>query len=138
MEMDIRWQQRFQNYRKALSQLQEATDLSKSRELSKLEKQGLIQGFEYTYELAWNTLKDYLTYLGIAGLIGSRDSIREAFNRNLIDDGQIWMEMLKDRNRSAHTYNEEIAEEIVKNILSAYIVQFQQLEKNFSNIEHSE
>ncbi|NOY13030.1 MAG: nucleotidyltransferase [Deltaproteobacteria bacterium] len=138
MEMDIRWQQRFQNYRKALSQLQEATDLSKSRELSKLEKQGLIQRFEYTYELAWNTLKDYLTYLGIAGLIGSRDSIREAFNRNLVDDGQIWMEMLKDRNRSAHTYNEEIAEEIVKNILSAYIVQFQQLEKTFSNIEHSE
>ena len=88
---DIRWQQRFDNYQKALVQLEDAVVLTRNRQLSNLEKQGLIQAFEFTYELAWNTLKDYCVYQGIQNIVGSRDTIREAFNRDLIDDGEAWM-----------------------------------------------
>ncbi|MFC0711553.1 nucleotidyltransferase substrate binding protein [Azorhizophilus paspali] len=113
---DIRWQQRLSNFRKALLQLDEAIELMSQRPLSKLEKQGVIQGFEYSYELGWNTLKDFLVWQGIEGIIGSRDTIREAFSTGLIADGQGWMQMLTDRNRTSHTYNEETAEAILLNI----------------------
>lgn len=118
---DIRWKQRYQNFERALTQLKEAHVLAQTRTLSKLEKQGVIQAFEYTYELAWNTLKDFLTYQGIAGLIGSRDTIREAFRQGLVDDGETWMQMLADRNRTTHTYNEQTAEEIVTRIQANYL-----------------
>lgn len=95
---DIRWKQRFLNYQKALAQLAEAHALNQQRGLSKLEQKGLIQAFEHTYELAWNMLKDYLAYQGIKNLIGSRDTIREAFNRELIDDSEGWMKMLIEQN----------------------------------------
>ena len=117
----IRWQQRFSNFKSALAQLTDANELSKQRSLSRLEKQGLIQAFEFTYELAWNTLKDYLTFQGIPDLIGSRDTTREAFARNLIVDGDGWMMMLADRNRTSHTYNEATAEDIVLHIHSRYV-----------------
>ena len=85
MSTDIRWKQRFDNFGKAFLELREAVDLAAARPLSKLEKQGAIQGFEYTHELAWNVLKDYLEYQGIVGLIGSRDTTRAAFQRGLIE-----------------------------------------------------
>jgi len=113
---DIRWQQRLYNFRRALAQLDEAMILMAERPLSKLEKQGVIQGFEYCYELGWNTLKDFLVWQGIEGLVGSRDAIREGFSRGLIADGTGWMQMLADRNRTSHTYNEETAEAILRNI----------------------
>lgn len=118
---DIRWKQRFENLRKALVQLSDADHLSQQRPLSRLEKQGFIQAFEFTYELAWNTLRDYLTFQGITDLVGSRDATREGFKRNLIADGEGWMMMLTDRNRSSHTYNEATAEEIVQNIHTRYV-----------------
>jgi nucleotidyltransferase substrate binding protein (TIGR01987 family) len=113
---DIRWLQRLQNFRKAMAQLDEAIALMATRELSKLEKQGVIQGFEYSYELGWNTLKDYLVWQGIVGLVGSRDTIREAFSKDLIEDGKGWMQMLADRNRTSHTYDEATAEAILHSI----------------------
>lgn len=118
---DIRSQQRYSNFTKALAQLSEANELSKQRSLSRLEKQGLIQAFEFTYELAWNTLKDYLTFQGIPDLIGSRDTTRESFARNLIVDGDGWMMMLADRNRTAHTDNEATAEDIAQHIHTRYV-----------------
>ena len=118
---DIRWKQRFHNFQKALAQLLDAHRLGQQRPLSPLEKQGLIQAFEYTYELGWNTLKDYLSYQGIPDLIGSRDTTREAFSRNLVADGAGWMNMLIDRNRTSHTYNEATAEEIVQNIHAQHL-----------------
>lgn len=114
--IDVRWQQRLSNFRKVLLQLDEAMELMQQRELSKLEKQGAIQGFEYCYELGWNTLKDFLVWQGIDGIVGSRDTIREAFSKNLISDGHAWMQMLTDRNRTLHAYNEETAEAILTNI----------------------
>lgn len=117
---DIRWQQRFQNFQKAFSLLEEAVMKYKKEGISDLEEQGLIQRFEFTHELAWNVLKDYFEYQGNTDITGSRDATREAFNKGLIDDGEGWMEMIKSRNKSSHTYNEDIAKEIVKNVVELY------------------
>ena len=117
MEQDIRWKQRFSNYTKALSQLQKFIDKGN---LNELEEQGLIQAFEYTYELAWNVMKDYFEYQAEEGIRGSRDAIRLSFNRGLITDGKAWMDMIESRIKSSHTYNEDTAEEIVDKILNTY------------------
>ena len=122
---DIRWQQRFKNYQKALRQLER---FLKETDLNDMEEQGLIQAFEYTYELAWNTIKDYLAYQGIIEVIGSRDAFRIAFNRGLILEGSIWMSMIESRIKSSHTYNEEVAKEILKEIREQYFKLFIQLE----------
>lgn len=124
MTQDIRWQQRLNNYEKALSQLTDAVGLSLQRELSDLEKQGLIQAFEFTHELAWNTLKDFLEYKGQSGIYGSRDATRKAFELELIEDGDSWMQMIQNRNRSSHTYNQKVMQEIIEAILTAYHKQF--------------
>ncbi len=128
---DIRWKQRFDNYCKAFQELKESLELAKNRSLSKLEKQGVIQGFEYTHELAWNLLKDYLEFQGIVGLIGSRDSTREAFKRGLIGDGEIWMEMIKSRNLTSHAYDRETAEQIYTAISSRFFAEFELLHIGF-------
>lgn len=129
MEHDMRWHQRLENYSKALGQLEMAVTLSKERELSDLEEQGLIQAFEFTHELSWNLLKDYLIFQGNSSITGSRDATREAFRLGLISDGENWMEMIKSRNQSSHTYNEGIAEEISSKITENYYQLFKELEE---------
>lgn len=124
-KQDIRWEQRFSNYQKALSQLEKYVEKEK---LSNMERQGLIKAFEFTYELAWNTLKDYLEYQGILELTGSRDAIRQSFKNELIADGNGWMNMLESRNKTSHTYNEETAEEIANAVLTLYYNLFKSLE----------
>jgi len=129
MKNDIRWQQRFANYKKALLTLTDAVELAGQRSLSNLEQQGLIQGFEFTHELAWNVMKDYFVYQGNQMITGSRDAVRESFNKGLIEDGEGWMEMIKSRNLSSHTYNTEVAEQIVDKIITHYyqlFIAFQQ------------
>ncbi|MFV8333136.1 nucleotidyltransferase substrate binding protein [Flavobacterium sp.] len=117
MEEDIRWKQRFENYLIALGQLQKF--IAKGN-LNELEEQGLIQAFEFTHELAWNVMKDYFEYQGNTTITGSRDATREAFQKGLIQDGAQWMEMIKSRNQSTHTYNESTANEIRDRILNYY------------------
>lgn len=117
METDIRWKQRFSNYIKALSQLQKFID---KETLNELEEQGLVQAFEFTHELAWNVMKDYFHYQGNSDITGSRDATREAFQMGLIENGHGWMEMIKSRNQSSHTYNQEIADEIKEKVLFYY------------------
>lgn len=124
---DIRWQQRFANYKKALLQLQSAVELSKQRALSNLEKQGVIQAFEFTHELAWNMLKDYLQDQGNHNIKGSKDTVREAFKVELIAHGEQWMAMIQSRNISSHTYNEHTAEELVNVIINQYFPLFIEL-----------
>lgn len=114
---DIRWKQRFSNYQKAMSQLQKFIDKG---ELNELEEQGLIQAFEYTYELAWGVMKDYYAHQGEMNIAGSRDEIRMAFGRGLIKDGATWMQMITSRIKTSHTYNEELAAEISKKIVNQY------------------
>lgn len=121
---DIRWQQRFQNFLKAFALLEQAVVQYNNEDLSELEEQGLIQRFEFTHELAWNVLKDYFEYQGNADITGSRDATREAFGKGLVSDGEGWMEMIKSRNKSSHTYNEETAKEIVRNVVDWYYLLF--------------
>jgi nucleotidyltransferase substrate binding protein (TIGR01987 family) len=120
MTDDVRWKQRFDNYGRALAQLDRAVELAGQRELTDLEKQGVIQGFEFVHELAWNVLKDYLEYEGIQGLVGSRGAAREAFKRGLVTDGDVWMDMIAKRNLSSHTYNAGVAQELVSQIIERY------------------
>ena len=123
-ELDIRWQQRLANYTKALEQLGNAVATRQQRPLSDLEKQGLIQAFEFTHELAWNVMKDYFAYQGNPAITGSRDAAREAFQKGLIEDGEGWMEMIKSRNQTSHTYQQKIADEIAGLIVERYFPLF--------------
>ena len=124
---DIRWVQRFNHFIKALSQLQEAVALAQQRPLSKLEEQGLIQAFEFTHELAWNTLKDFLEDRGVQNLYGSKDTTREAFRTGLITNGEEWMQMINSRNLTSHTYDEATAAQIVSAIRNTYFAEFEAL-----------
>ncbi len=129
MEKDIRWQQRFSNYRKALSKLAEVAGMETDK-MSALEKEGVIQRFEYTHELAWNTLKDFLSYQGVSSTIfDSRDATREAFAAVLIKEGEKWMEMIKSRNLTSHTYNEDTANDIFVKIVSDFLPCFLELKQ---------
>jgi len=123
-QQDIRWQQRLSNYKKALLQLQSAVELSKQRALSNLEKQGVIQEFEFTHELAWNEFKDYLEDQGNQNVKGSKDATREAFKVDLIADGEQWMAMIQSRNISSHTYDERTADQLVSVIIKQYFPLF--------------
>ena len=136
MEEDIRFRQRFQNYKKALDTMKSAVKLAASRELSNLEKQGVIQGFEYTFELAWNVMKDYLEEQGITGIIGSKNAVRQAFNLGLIEDGQIWMEMIESRNISSHSYDEEIAEKLHQRIMDNFFWQLTAFAEKMTNMDN--
>lgn len=121
---DIRWHQRVQNFNLALQELTEAVELSKQRPLSKLEEQGLIQAFEYNYELAWNCLKDFYEYQGEEDIQGSRDAIRLAFKRGLITNGDLWMSMVRSRALTSHTYNRETSIRVAKDIIEHYFSAF--------------
>ena len=132
---DVRWKQRLANYRRAFKQLSAAVDLAETRPLSELERQGLIQAFEFTHELAWNVMKDYFAYQGNAAITGSRDAAREAFNKGLVEDGEGWMEMIQSRSQTAHTYNERVAAEIATRITSRYRRLFRQLLERMEELE---
>lgn len=134
-ELDIRWQQRLANYSKALDQLSNAIITSQQRPLSELEKQGLIQAFEFTHELAWNVMKDYFAYQGNPGITGSRDAAREAFQKGLVVDGEGWMEMIKSRNQTSHTYQQKVADEIAGKIVGQYFTLFQHFLQKMSSLK---
>ena len=129
--MTPRWLQRLDNYKRAQAQLDDAVQLMRSRELSDLEKQGVIQAFEFTWELAWNLLKDYLNWQGESEITGARDAIRESYKRELIDNGDIWLFMLQDRNRTSHTYNESTRHEILTGIEKQYQPRLAELRSRF-------
>jgi len=138
MKEDIRWKQRFDNFQRVFLELEEAVLLSQKRSLSKLENQGLIQGFEYTHELAWNMIKDYLEEQGIFGLIGSKNTIREAFKLGILKEGEIWMNMIQSRNQTSHTYNTTLADQVVYDIIHKYFYQFKEIIEEFKKRYDSE
>ena len=116
---EVRWIQRANSFERAFSRLNAAVKLAEQRELSDLEAQGLIQGFEYTHELAWKTLKNFLESQGVLNLYGSRDTTREAFRNDLIENGEVWMDMVDKRNLTSHTYDEETAAQVIIAIRTA-------------------
>lgn len=125
---DVRWIQRFSNYRKALARLTSAIYLSEERALSDLEQQGMIQAFEFTFDMAWKTLRDYVVERGYEG---EREKpiqvIVDAAARNLVDEKQ-WRLVYQSRNKTSHAYDEAIANEIAEKIKDLYHTLFIQLE----------
>lgn len=117
MNKEIRWRQRFENFDKAYRQFHAA--ILEFENLSVLEKEGLIQRFEYTFELAWKTLKDYLEANEVEAKF-PRDVIKKAFHYEIIEDGEVWMDMLDKRNLLAHTYDEERFHFAIKKIKEEY------------------
>jgi nucleotidyltransferase substrate binding protein (TIGR01987 family) len=138
MEQDIRWHQRFSNYNKALLKLEQAIAYIKhnfieddeidaedvGHVLDEMIKEGLIQRFEYTHELAWNVMKDYAEYQGNSTVGGSRDATREALQLKIIENGEVWMDMIQSRNKTTHTYNESTVNEIYGKIIEDYFPLF--------------
>jgi nucleotidyltransferase substrate binding protein (TIGR01987 family) len=131
---EIRWKQRFENYRNAHKQFKLALNLAKVRPLSSLEQQGLIQAFEFTQEMAWKVLQDYLKHQGITGLTGSRDTFRMAFQNNLILEGELWLDTILTRNLTSHLYDNAVLEEIFLKVTNQYPVLFEQLEQSLNNL----
>ncbi len=129
---DIRWIRRLNHFSKALSQLRKFIERGA---LNELEKQGLIQAFEYNFELAWNTLKDYFEDQGETNIHGSRDAFRLAFKRGLVENGEIWMDMIQSRTLTSHTYNEEVAEKIAADIVNRYFSEFVALKTKMESIQ---
>ena len=131
-EKDIRWIQRFSNYRKALAQLGKAVGIvseSESRgDEDMLMEEGLIQRYEYTHELAWKTMKDYAEYQGLSDIVGSRDAIRQTLQAGLINNDK-WMDSIRDRNLTSHNYDDDTARTIVANIINVYYPLFVEYEK---------
>jgi nucleotidyltransferase substrate binding protein (TIGR01987 family) len=126
----IRWKQRFQNYEKVLSQLDSAVERIST--LSDLEKEGLVQRFEYSFELAWKTLKDYLESQNVEAKF-PRDVIKEGFKYELLPDGEIWLEMFEIRNIIAHTCDEKILQTSVSQIAFHYYPELKKLYTFFKN-----
>lgn len=133
MDQDIRWKQRFQNFEKALNHLQSSLNIS---EPNLTEKAGIIQFFEMTYELGWNLLKDYLEHSGFADVKSPRSAIKKGFEIGLIEDGQSWMELLLDRNLTAHTYDEEKVSEVEQLIRIKYYPIIYQLYSTFKTLSY--
>lgn len=126
---DIRWIQRFHNYRKALASLADAIALAEERELSALEQQGLIQGFEFTFDLAWKTLQDILRERNNPDVNGGPNVIiTYSLDYGYIKDYEAWKAMKKSRDLTSHSYDEETADDIADKIVNLYYGLFIQLE----------
>ena len=127
MNEDIRWKQRFQNFKRAFFLLEEALENGASS-LNQLEKEGAIQRFEYCFELAWKTIKDYMESCGATfATVTPKTVLKDAFQAKVIEDGQVWIDMLNHRNLLAHTYNFANFEEAVNAIHGRYLTAFRGL-----------
>jgi nucleotidyltransferase substrate binding protein (TIGR01987 family) len=131
MTDDIRWKQRLDNWNRALKQLDK---FMQREQLNELEEQGLIQSFEYNHELAWNTQKDFLQEQGYAELFGSKNVARKAYEVGLVESGEVWLDMVKSRNLSSHTYNEDVTRKIVDAIVNDYYAAMTQLNKKMNQL----
>ena len=129
-KQDIRWIQRFQNFQKALDRLLEIVAMAETKDLTEIEQDAMIQRFEYTQELSWNVIKDFYIHQGKVDIQGAKDAYRLAFKRGLITDGQLYMDMVTSRNRAAHTYNQETANEVAVDIIERYATALEELKKS--------
>ena len=131
MDDNVRWVQRFENYCNAMVHQRHAVNNIKNP--SDLEKEGTIQRFEFTHELSWKVMKDFLSTQGIQGIIGSKDAVRHAFQNELITDGQVWMDMIQSRNKIVHTYVEGILTTEYDKILNIYFPLLDAFEHKMKN-----
>jgi len=128
--LDIRYKQRFENFEKSFLLLKNAIDIKNP---SIIEKAGIIQFFEITFELSWKLMKDYLEYLGYQ-VKSPREAIKTAYSIELINNGDKWLKMLMDRNLTTHTYDEDNSEEIYEKIKNGYFSLLKDLYEKFKDI----
>jgi nucleotidyltransferase substrate binding protein (TIGR01987 family) len=142
--LSLRTIQRYQTFKKAFARFEEIINLSKSipEIYSEISRDSIIQRFEFTLEMIWNLQKDMLTDLGHEGILGPRPALQKAFEIGLIDDFEIWKDMLKSRNLTSHTYNERSTTKIANDIIIKYYPQIQLfikfIESNFNWYEVSD
>lgn len=130
---DIRWKQRFLNFEKAFLLLKSVQN--NFEKMTDLEKEGVIQRFEFTHELAWNVMKDYLTYEGIQNIVGSRSATREAFRIGILKNGELWMQMIESRNETVHTYSNQILNEQFYKISKEYLPEIETFYNTMKDLE---
>lgn len=119
-----RWEQKLDSYHKALNRLAEIVNCSKERPLSDFEKDGLVQRFEFTHEMAWKVMMSFCKAQSPEEeLFGSKDSTRWAANRGLLTDGEVWMDMIRSRNFTSHNYDGEVADSVVNKVVNSYFPQ---------------
>lgn len=142
---DIRWKQRFANYKKALRKLHLAIEIIKAsagtdvdNDIDDLQQEGLIQRFEYTHQLAWNVMKDYAQYQGSVDIGGSRDAIRTALQMGLIENGADWMSTIESRNITSHAYDEDKVDQISDLIIYTYLSLFDAFEQKMEALVNRE
>lgn len=142
MEQGIRWKQRLDNYDKALARLRTAASILQEREcadgeMDDLMKEGLVQRFEYTQELAWKLMKDYEEYQGYTDVQGSRDAIRKALQMGLVED-VVWMDTISSRNLTSHCYDEDELNEVLDRIIHSYLPVFEKFSARMNALRDSE
>lgn len=125
---DIRWVQRFQNFTKSMKYLEDALQIPKP---DILQKAGIIQFFEMSFELAWNLVKDYLEDQGFVDVKSPRGALKKAFEMNILENGHEWMDLLQDRNLTAHTYDEQKATDMEQLIQHKYFPLLKALHNSF-------
>jgi nucleotidyltransferase substrate binding protein (TIGR01987 family) len=130
----VRWKQRFENFKNARKQFMVGLELSRLRGLSSLEKQGLIQAFEFTQEMSWKVLQDYLKHQGIKDVVGSRDAFRLAYQNQLVSNGELWLDTILTRNQTSHLYDESILDEVFEKVVNQYPILFEQLEARMNEL----
>jgi nucleotidyltransferase substrate binding protein (TIGR01987 family) len=126
-EKQPKWHERLKTFQNALVRLTEVIEIDKQRPLNQFECDSLIKRFEFSYEMAWKLLMSYEKESGIGELLGSKDVIRKAFSMSLIDNGEAWLEMVEDRNKTSHLYDEEMAADVIDEIIHTYHPLFNEL-----------
>ncbi len=129
---DIRWKQRFQNYDKAFARLAHAIEVVKATPDDDLLQSGLVQTYEYTFELAWKTLKDFLEMEGFI-LRSPRETIRQGFQSGYITCAEDWLQALADRNLTVHIYDDEIIARVLTDIFERYFFILQDFHSTFKS-----
>ena len=133
-ERQPRWLERLSIFKNAIARMAEVIELSKQRTLNQFERDSLIKRFEFTYEMAWKLMMSFEKENGVTELLGSKDVVRMAFGMSLIDNGEAWLEMIDDRNKTSHLYDEEMAADVMDEIINTYYPLFVELQDKMNQI----
>lgn len=133
-EISAKWLERLDTFKNAIGRLAEVIDLSNQRKLNQFECDSLIKRFEFSFEMAWKLMMSYEKENGVAVLHGSKDVVRQAYSMSIIENGEAWLEMIDDRNKTSHLYDEEMAADVIDEIIQTYYPLFIELQNKMDEI----
>ena len=131
-----KWLDRLNTFKNAIRRLAEVIDLSNERQLNQFEYDSLIKRFEFSFEMAWKLMMSYEKDNGVAELHGSKDVVRQAYRMSIITNGEAWLEMIDDRNKTSHLYDEEMASDVIDEIIHTYYPLFIELQNKMDEISN--